>query len=67
MTVADLLLEFFDQRGYTELEVVVGENLSEVYRRDLEQKGVAIYCKHASIDNGKLSESLHHNPQLERA
>ncbi|MEK7389870.1 MAG: phospholipase D family protein [Elusimicrobiota bacterium] len=33
----DLLLEFFD-RGYTEVEVVVGENLTEHYRQDLAQK-----------------------------
>ena len=38
----DLLLEFFDQRGYSEIEIVVGENLSEVYRKDLEQKGVEV-------------------------
>jgi len=38
----DLLLEFFDKRGYTKLEVVVGENLSEAYRKDLEQKGVEV-------------------------
>ena len=38
----DLLLEFFDKRGYTEIEVVVGENLSDVYRKGLEQKGVEV-------------------------
>ena len=38
----DLLLEFFDKRGYTEIEVLVGENLSESYRKDLEQKGVDV-------------------------
>ncbi|MCL0046611.1 hypothetical protein M1N18_01365 [Dehalococcoidales bacterium] len=38
----DLLLEFFDKRGYTELEIVVGENLSEAYRKELEQKGVEV-------------------------
>lgn len=38
----DLLLQFFDQRGYSEIEIVVGENLSEVYRKDLEQKGVEV-------------------------
>ena len=34
----DLLLEFYDKRGYAELEVVVGENLTESYKRNLEQK-----------------------------
>ena len=38
----DLLLEFFDKRGYTELEIVVGENLSEAYRKELEQKGIEV-------------------------
>ncbi|MBN2187278.1 MAG: phospholipase D family protein [Dehalococcoidia bacterium] len=38
----DLLLEFLEQRGYSEVEIVVGENLSEVYRKDLEQKGVEV-------------------------
>jgi hypothetical protein len=44
-----LLLEFFDKRGYIELEVVVGENLSEVYRRDLEQKGVEVVDQLAEL------------------
>ena len=38
----DLLLEFFSQRDYTELEVLVGDNLSEAYRRDLEQKELSV-------------------------
>jgi len=45
----DLLLGFFDKRGYTELEVVVGENLSEAYRKDLEQKGVEITDRLAKL------------------
>lgn len=35
----DLLLEFFEKRGYREVEVVVGENLSDAYRQGLAQKG----------------------------
>lgn len=38
----DLLLEFFDKRGYTQAEVLVGENLSESYKQALEQKGVEV-------------------------
>lgn len=38
----DLLLEFFDKRGYSEVEVLVGENLSESYRRGLELKGLDV-------------------------
>ncbi|MEK7286958.1 MAG: hypothetical protein AAB091_00150 [Elusimicrobiota bacterium] len=35
----ELLLEFFDKRGYGEVEILVGENLSEPYRQTLAQKG----------------------------
>jgi len=38
----DLLLEFYDKRGYTELEIVVGENLSESYKHNLEQKPIEL-------------------------
>ncbi|NNN07560.1 MAG: hypothetical protein HKL90_16850 [Elusimicrobia bacterium] len=38
---ADLLLEFFE-RGFVEVEAVVGENMSEHYRRELEQKGTDV-------------------------
>ncbi|MFC2003121.1 hypothetical protein ACFLV4_04165 [Chloroflexota bacterium] len=38
----DLLLDFYDKRGYTELEVVVGENLSESYKNNLEQKPIEL-------------------------
>ncbi|MFQ5933233.1 MAG: phospholipase D family protein, partial [Dehalococcoidia bacterium] len=34
----DLLLDFLDKRGYKEVEVLVGENLSESYRQGLAQK-----------------------------
>jgi hypothetical protein len=51
----DLLLEFFDQRGYSELEVVVGDNLSEVYRKDLEQKGIEVTDRLAQlVERGAL-------------
>ena len=36
----DLLLEFFDRNGYSEVEVLVGENLTSSYRRELEQKNI---------------------------
>lgn len=50
-----LLLEFFDKRGYIELEVVVGENLSEVYRNDLERKGVEVTDQLAElVEKGAL-------------
>ena len=38
----DLLLEFYDKHGYTELEVIVGENLSETYKQLLEQKNISV-------------------------
>ena len=42
----DLLLSFFDERGYTDVEIVVGESLStttsESYRQALAQKGINI-------------------------
>jgi len=38
----DLLLDFYDKRGYTELEIVVGENLSESYKHNLEQKPIEL-------------------------
>lgn len=38
----DLLLDFFDSRGYTQLEVIVGENLAEPMRQGLSQKGVEV-------------------------
>lgn len=36
----DLLLDFFEKHGYTEVEVLVGENLSEPYHDSLKQKGM---------------------------
>lgn len=38
----DLLLDFYDRRGYTDLEIVVGENLSESYRQGLEQQNIEV-------------------------
>jgi len=37
----DLLLEFFDKRGYTEIEVVVGESLSDIHKQaDIYKQGL---------------------------
>jgi hypothetical protein len=38
----DLLLDFYDKRGYADLEVVVGENLTESYRQGLEQSNIEV-------------------------
>lgn len=38
----NLLLEFLEQQGYTELELVVGDSLTEVYRQELAQKGIDV-------------------------
>jgi len=38
----DVLLDFYDKRGYTELEIIVGENLSESYKHNLEQKPIEV-------------------------
>ncbi len=38
----ELLLEFYDKRGYKELEVIVGENLTDTYKQNLEQKNVQV-------------------------
>jgi len=38
----DLLLEFYDKIGYMELEIIVGENLSETYKQNLERKGIEV-------------------------
>ncbi len=35
-------MDFFDKCGYQEIELVVGENLSETYRKKLEQKGIEV-------------------------
>ena len=45
----DLLLEFFDKRGYEEIEILVGENLSELYKRGLEQKGLEVVERLAQL------------------
>jgi len=51
----DLLLEFLDRRGYQELEIVVGENLTESYRQDLARKGVEVTQRLAQrIADGRL-------------
>jgi len=38
----DLLLEFYDKRNYTDLEIVVGENFSESYKQGLEQRNIEV-------------------------
>jgi hypothetical protein len=38
----DLLLEFYDKIGYMGLEIIVGENLSESYKQNLEQKDIEV-------------------------
>lgn len=38
----DILLQFYDKVGYSELEIVVGENLSETYKQNLEQKEIEV-------------------------
>jgi hypothetical protein len=38
----DLLLEFYNKVGYTYLEIIVGENLSETYKQNLEQRGIEV-------------------------
>ena len=51
----DLLLEFFEKRGFTRIEILVGENLSEPYRQALEQKGMpAIERLAARVESGSL-------------
>jgi len=51
----DLLLDFFDRRGYAEVEVLVGENLAASYRRDLEGKDIEVTERLAErVENGTL-------------
>ena len=51
----DLLLHFFEKRGLSEIEVVVGENLTEQYRRALSQKGRQVTTALAElVEQGKL-------------
>jgi len=51
----DLLLEFLDKRGYTEVEVLVGENLSKQYQQDLERKGIEVTERLLKrVENGTL-------------
>ena len=51
----DILLSFLDDLGYEKIEVIVGENLSELYKKDLEQKGNDIIDRLATLaDTGSL-------------
>lgn len=45
----ELLLDFFDRRGYDKLEVVVGENVTEPYKKGLEQKGIEVVDRLAEL------------------
>ena len=45
----DLLLDFFDRRGYDKIEVVVGENMTEPYKKGLEQKGIEVVDRLAEL------------------
>ena len=51
----DLLLAFFEGRGFDEIEIVVGENLTEQYRQTLSQKGQRVTQALAElVEQGKL-------------
>jgi len=57
----DLLLDFFDRRGYTKVEIVVGENFSNInkqvniYKQGLEQKEIEITERLATmVEKGTL-------------
>src|SRR3974390_1594116 len=45
----DLLLDFLDRRGYSELEVIVGENMSDTYQQTLARKGAEITERMAEL------------------
>jgi len=53
---SDLLREFFEKRGYEEIEVVVGDDLTEpALRQDLQDKPIEILDKLAKrVENGSL-------------
>ena len=51
----DLLLAFFEDRGFDDVEIVVGENLTEQYRQTLSQKGQRVTQALAElVEQGKL-------------
>jgi len=48
--------EFFEKRGYSRIEILVGENLSEPYRQALEQKDADVIERLASlVEKGTLT------------
>lgn len=50
-----MLLHFFDKHGFSEVEVVVGENLTEQYRQALSQKGRQVTAALAElVEQGRL-------------
>ena len=51
----DLLLSFFEERGFDEVEIVVGENLAEQYRQVLSKKGQKVTQALAELlEQGRL-------------
>ena len=51
----DLLLHFFEKRGLSEIELVLGDNLTEQYRQTLSQKGQQVTQALAElVEQGKL-------------
>lgn len=51
----DLLLHFFENGGLSEVEVIVGENLTEQYRQTLSQKGRQVTTALAElVEQGRL-------------
>ena len=50
----DLLLKFLGERGFGEVEVVVGENLTEQYRQALSQKRQVTAALADLVEQGKL-------------
>ncbi len=52
----ELLLDFFDKRGYTQVELLVGESLTaETYRQGLKEKGVQVTQRLAErVEDGTL-------------
>ncbi|MBI2857865.1 MAG: hypothetical protein HYX90_02200 [Chloroflexi bacterium] len=51
----ELLLDFYDKRGYTDVEVLVGDNLSESYKQELEQRNIEVVERLAGlVEKGSL-------------
>jgi hypothetical protein len=50
----DLLLHFFEKRGFSEVEVVVGENLTDQYRQALSRKREVVAALAELVEQGRL-------------